>query len=60
MIDVLGWMLNESCIDEDIIVDLQNVAAVVWCIGVVPLNGRLSINQLTGVLENQGLRFKEG
>jgi hypothetical protein len=60
MIDVLGWMLNESRIDEDMIVDLQNVAAVIWRIGIVPRNGRLPINQLTGVLENQSLRFKEG
>jgi hypothetical protein len=60
MIDVLGWMLNQSRIDEDVIVDLQNIAAVVWCIGIVPSNGRLSINPLTGVLENQGVRFKEG
>ena len=59
MIDVLGWMLNESCIDEDIIVDLQNIPAVIWCIGIVPLNGRLPINQLAGVLKNRGLRFKE-
>ena len=60
MIDVLGWMLNEKCIDEDIIVDLKNVAAVTWRVGIVPLNGGLSIDQLTGVLENQGLRFEEG
>jgi hypothetical protein len=60
MIDVLGWMFNESCINEDVIVDLQDVPAVVWCLGPVPLNRRPSINQLTRVLENQGVRLKEG
>ena len=59
MIDVFGRMLDESCINVGVIVDLQDVAAVVWCIGIISLNGRFSINQLTGVLQNQGVRFKE-
>jgi hypothetical protein len=60
MVNVLGRMFNMECIDEDILVDLQDVAAVIWRIAPVPLNGRLSINQLTGVFENQSLRFEEG
>ena len=60
MVDVLGWIFNKSCIDEEVIVDLKNVAAVVRRIGTIPLNSRLSINHLTGVLENQGVRFEEG
>ena len=55
MIDVLGGMFNEQCVDEDSIIDLQDVAAVIRCIGIVPLNRRLPINQLAGVLENQSL-----
>jgi hypothetical protein len=60
MVNVLGRMFNVVCIDENVIVGLQDVAAVIWRLATVPLNRRLSINQLTGVFENQSLRFKEG